>query len=169
MKKQKRSQAERTAIYGVLVALAFIFSYIETLIPISIGVPGVKLGLANLVVLAALYLMQPADAFIISVVRILLVGFTFSNLSAMLYSLAGGMLSFFLMVVCKRKEWFGITGVSIVGGVSHNIGQLLMAAVVLENHAVFFYLPVLLLAGAVTGAVMGLLGGAVWKRISKIW
>ena len=169
MKEKRRSPAQRTALYGVLVALAFIFSYIETLIPISIGIPGVKLGLANLAVLAALYLMHPADAFAISVVRIILVGFTFGNLSAMMYSMAGGLLSFVLMWVCKDRQWLGQTGISIVGGISHNIGQLLMAAAVLESAAVFTYLPVLLLAGTLTGAVIGLICGMVLKRIPNIW
>lgn len=169
MKKQRQSKAQRTALYGVLVALAFIFSYIETLIPISIGIPGVKLGLANLAVFAALYLMTSRDAFVISMVRIVLVGFTFGNLFAMLYSLAGGILSFFVMKLCKEKDWLGQTGVSIAGGISHNVGQLLVAAAVLENTAVFTYLPVLLLAGTVTGGLIGMVGGMVLKRISKVW
>lgn len=163
----KNSIAQRVALYGVLVALAFIFSYIETLIPISTGIPGVKLGLANLAVFVALYLMKTADAFAISMVRILLVGFTFGNLFAMLYSFAGGILSFGVMKLCKEKEWLGKTGVSIAGGISHNIGQIVVAALVLENAAVFSYLPVLLLAGTATGALIGIVGGLVLRRLPK--
>lgn len=168
--QRKQTTAERAAMYGVLVALAMIFSYIETLIPIPMGVPGVKPGLANLVVFAALYMMRPADAFVISMVRILLVGMSFGNEFAMLYSFAGGTLSFLVMWLCKKKEWFGRTGVSIAGGIFHNIGQLIVAALVLENAAVFAYLPVLLLAGTVMGAFIGLLGVQVLKRLPrKVW
>lgn len=158
--------AERTALYGVLIALAMILSYVETLIPISIGIPGVKLGLANLVVFVALYRMSPWGAFAVSMVRILLVSFTFGSLAAAWYSFAGGMLSFLVMWFCKKKELLSGTGVSIAGGISHNLGQLLAAAVVLESGAVFAYGPVLLLAGTVTGFVIGLLGGRMIRRLS---
>ncbi|MDO4343873.1 MAG: Gx transporter family protein [Eubacteriales bacterium] len=171
-KKQwtKKTLAARAAMYGVLVALAMIFSYIEMLIPITIGIPGVKPGLANLVVFAALYLMTPADAFVISMVRILLVGMTFGNMFALLYSFAGGILSFLVMWLCMQKNWMGKTGVSIAGGISHNIGQLIVAAVVLESAAVFAYLPVLLLSGTVMGALIGFLGACVIKRLPRqIW
>ncbi len=166
----KRSRSQRLALYGVLIALAMILSYVETLIPVSLGVQGVKPGLANLVVFAALYLMKPAEAFAISMVRILLAGFTFGNMSAMLYSFAGGILSYAVMLALKKKEWFDRVGVSVAGGVFHNIGQLIVAAAVLENAAVFTYLPVLLLAGTAAGAFIGILGGLVLKRLPKtIW
>lgn len=167
---RKRPLAERAALYGVLIALGMIFGYVETLIPLSIGIPGVKLGLANLVVFAALYMMRPVDAFFISMVRILLTGLTFGNLFALLYSFAGGMLSFLVMKLCKERGWLGKMGVSVAGGISHNLGQLLVAALVLENTAVFTYFPVLLLSGTVTGALIGMLGGLVLKRIpDSIW
>lgn len=166
----KRTMAARAAMYGVLIALAMIFSYIETVIPINFGVPGVKPGLANLTVFSALYLMRPVDAFLISMVRILLVGFTFGNMFAMLYSFAGGILSFFLMWLCKKRGWLDKTGVSIVGGVAHNVGQLTVAALVLENAAVFSYFPVLLLSGTVMGALIGMLGSSVIQRLPKeVW
>lgn len=167
-KIQKRSSSERAALYGVLIALAMILSYVETLIPVSAGIPGVKLGLANLTVFAALYMMRPADAFIISMVRILLVGFTFGSLFSLLYSFAGGILSYLIMLLCKTKGWLDKLGVSVAGGISHNVGQLVVAALVLENTAVVTYLPVLLLAGAVTGALIGMLGGLVIERLPNI-
>lgn len=169
-RQKKGTVAERAAMYGVLVALAMVFSYIETLIPIPMAVPGVKPGLANLVVFAALYTMRPADAFVISMVRILLVGMTFSSAFSMLYSFAGGSLSFLVMWLCKKNGWLSKTGVSIAGGIAHNIGQLAVAALVLENAAVFAYLPALLLAGSVMGAFIGLLGAQIIKRFSsKVW
>lgn len=167
-RKQRKSHAKRVAMYGVLVALAMILSYIETLIPVSIGIPGVKLGLANLAVFTALYMMDAVDAFFISMVRILLVGFTFGNLFALLYSFAGGILSYLVMLLCKKKDWLDKLGVSVAGGISHNIGQLVIAAIVLENAAVVTYLPVLLLAGVVTGALIGMLGGLVIRRLPNV-
>ncbi|MDO4521822.1 MAG: Gx transporter family protein [Eubacteriales bacterium] len=161
-------QNRKVALYGVLIALAMIFSYIETMIP-SIGIPGVKLGLANLAVLAALYLMSPLDAFFISVVRIFLTAITFGNMFALWYSLAGGLLSLAVMTVCKKKKWLDQMGVSIAGGITHNLGQLLVACMVLESAAVFTYLPVLLFSGTLTGALIGLLGGMILRRLPQNW
>lgn len=156
---------KRVAYYGVLVALAFIFSYVESFIVIPIPVPGIKLGLANLVVVVALYILDAKAAFAISVVRILLVGFTFGNLFSMVYALAGGLLSVFLMILCKKNNWFSTMGVSIIGGVSHNIGQILVAMVVLESTNLIYYLPMLIAAGAITGAVIGIVGQLMIDRL----
>ena len=170
-RKKKRNKkvhiASRVAVFGMLTALAMILSYVETLIPISLGIPGVKPGLANLAVFTALYMTTPANAFGISMVRILLTAFTFGNLYSMLYSLAGGILSFLLMLLCKKKDWLNKTGVSIVGGVSHNLGQLAVAAAVVENTAVFAYFPMLLLAGTAAGTLIGLLGALILARLPK--
>lgn len=158
--------ARLVALCGMLTALAFLFSYVETLIPVNLGVPGVKLGLANLVTMVSLYLLGAKTAAVIALVRVILTGFTFGNLSMMMYSLSGAALSLLLMGICKRGEWFGTVGVSIVGGVGHNIGQLAVAAAVVENSAVFYYLPALLLAGTGAGAFIGLLGGRMIKRLA---
>lgn len=146
------SRAGKIALYGMMTALAFLLSYVETLIPINLGVPGVKLGLANLASIVSLYLLGAGAAAAIALVRIVLVGFTFGNLSMMLYSLAGAAVSLLLMVVFRRLDWFGVTGVSILGGAGHNIGQLIVAALVVENASLFYYLPVLLAAGTAAGA-----------------
>lgn len=158
---------QKTALYGMMIALAFLLSYVETLIPISLGVPGVKLGLANLVTIVGLYLIGPAGTAAISLVRIVLVGFTFGNMFSILYSLAGGALSLGVMILCRNRDWFSQTGVSVAGGVGHNVGQLLVAAAVVENGYVFYYLPFLMLAGTAAGALIGLLGGIVTKRLAK--
>ena len=164
---KKKSSAQKVALYGVLVALAMVLSYVELLIPLPVGIPGVKPGLANLVVFLALYRMSARDAFLISMVRILLVSMTFGNGSAFLYSMAGGLLSFFVMWICRKKDFLLPTGVSIAGGIAHNVGQLLMAAVILENFAVFTYFPVLLAAGCITGGIIGILGGQISRRITN--
>lgn len=167
-RKGKAAVSAITAEYGMLLALALLLSYVETLIPISLGVPGVKLGLANLVSIVALYSIGVKGTIIISLNRILLVGLTFGNLFSTFYGLGGGALSLLFMTAAKKRAWFGPTGVSIIGGVGHNIGQLAVAALVVENAYVFYYLPFLLAAGSVAGAVIGLLGGIIIKRIASI-
>ena len=147
----------------MLTALAMIFSYVEALIPLSFGVPGIKLGLANLVVLTGLYRMRKGEILTVSVARILLVGFLFGNGMSILYSLSGGLLSFLVMLLLIKAGGFSVTGVSIAGGVSHNIGQILVAAAVLKSVRLFYYLPVLIVAGIVTGALMGILASRVLK------
>ena len=158
----------KTALYGLLVALAFIFSYLESLLPLSVGIPGIKLGLANGVVLVALYLLHPRDALIISVVRILLAGLTFGSPASMLYSLSGGLLSFLIMWLCRRGDRFSVVGTSIAGGVSHNIGQLLMAAVAMQTVYIVWYIPVLLVAGVITGGLIGLLCRGLLPRLERL-
>jgi heptaprenyl diphosphate synthase len=165
----KNSIAKRTAYYGMFVALAFVFSYIEVLIPFSIGIPGIKLGLANIVVLTILYAMGTKEAFVISCIRILLVGFTFGNMSSILFSFAGGLLSWLVMSICKQIKSFSMIGVSIAGGITHNIGQILVAAIILETASIALYIPVLLIVGTVTGLVIGLLGAGLLKVQKKIF
>lgn len=162
---QEKHAAKKVALYGVLIALAFVFSYVEALLPFSFAVPGMKVGLANLVVVAALYLLGVRTAFGVSVIRILLVGFTFGNLSTMMFSLSGGLLSFAVMAACKNKALFHVEGVSMAGGIAHNIGQLLVAAAVVESAALFYYVPVLLVFGLITGGLIGLTAGQLIKRI----
>lgn len=161
----RNSKARRVALYGMLTALAFILSYVESLVPVTVGIPGVKLGLANLVVVIALYTLDLKGAFVISVVRIVLSGLTFGGLFSMLYSLAGGLLSFAVMAILSRKKLFGTVGVSVCGGVAHNIGQLLVAMAVLETESIWYYFPVLLISGSVAGVLIGLLGGWMTGRV----
>ena len=164
---KKKSSAQKVALYGVLIALAMVLSYVEMLIPLPVGIPGVKPGLANLVVFLALYTMTAREALLISMVRILLVSITFGNGSAFLYSMAGGILSFLVMCIFQKKDFLLPAGVSIAGVIAHNVGQLLMAAVILENGAVFTYFPVLLAAGCITGGIIGFLGEQIRKRIIR--
>ena len=124
---------------GVFLALALICSYVESLIPISFGIPGVKLGLTNIVVVLMLYCIGAKEALAVSVCRIVLAGFLFGNLFSILYSLAGGLLSFLIMWAVKRTGKLGILPVSVCGGIFHNIGQLAVAALVVENYNVFYF------------------------------
>ena len=159
---------KKTARYGLLIALAFFFSYIESVIMVPVPVPGVKPGLANLVVLAALYRMGNGPAVLVSVVRVVLAGLTFHNAMMMLYSLAGCTLSLFIMILLKRTGRFGMVGVSVAGGVMHNLGQLLVAAAVLETSALLYYFPALLVSGCVAGIVIGVAGAEAVKRLPTL-
>ena len=168
---KNEQKIKRLCIYGLLIALAFVLSYLESLIPLAaVGffVPGMKIGLANIVVMVALYTMGARDAFALALIRILLVAATFGNSVSMIYSLGGGLLSYAVMVLLKKAGVFGMVTVSIAGGIFHNVGQIVMAMLVLENAGVMAYLPVLFVSGSVTGLVIGLLGGEVAKRIRGV-
>ena len=152
-------------MYGMLIALAFVFSYVEAMIPLPGFVPGMKLGLANLVSVAGLYSVGLAGTALVAMVRIVLVGFTFGNTFSMLYGLAGGTASMAVMILARKSGWFSPVGVSILGGIFHNAGQLIIAAFVVRTTGVFVYFPALLASGVVTGTVIGLLGGWIVERI----
>ena len=158
----------RIAYFGVFTALALIFSYVETLIPVSFGIQGVKLGLANLMIVIALYKMRLKEVYLLSVTRILLSGFLFGNYFSILYSLAGGLLSLTVMALLKKREGYTVIGISAAGGVFHNVGQLLVAMAVVESFAISGYLPVLLIAGLLTGLLIGILAGQMLKRLTNI-
>lgn len=158
----------KAAYLGVFAALAMIFSYLESLIPLPIGIPGIKLGLANLLVVVAMYKIGEKEAFAISIVRIILSGFLFANLFSIIYSLAGGILSFFVMWLLKKQGSFSVFGVSMAGGVSHNVGQILIAMYVVETFSVAYYIPVLLVAGLLTGFVIGVGAREILKRLNSL-
>ncbi len=160
--------SRKVAMYGMLVALAFLLSYVETLIPFSFGVPGIKLGLANLVTVTALFCMGERQACWLSLVRIVLAGLTFGSLSVMAYSLAGGLLSLACMIGAKKVFRWEMVPVSVAGGIAHNLGQLLLAVWAVKTGALWYYLPALLAAGTAAGFVIGLLGGLVAERILPV-
>ena len=152
---------------GLLVALAMVLSFVETLIPVFAAVPGMKLGLTNLVVMVALLLFSPPRAFMVNMIRIVLVGFTFGNMFSMLYSAAGGLLSFAVMLVMLKSGKFSPVGISAVGGVAHNAGQIIVACFVLDTGMVFYYLPFLAISGIVAGIVIGVVSSLITVRLKK--
>lgn len=158
----------RVAYFGVFTALALIFSYVESLIPINFGIPGIKLGLANLIIIIALYKMSVKEAYVLSVVRVVLAGFMFGNLFSIIYSLAGGLLSLTVMALLKKSDKFSLFGISMAGGVFHNVGQLIVAILVMENLNIVYYMPVLLISGLITGLVIGVVAGEMLKRLAKL-
>ncbi len=163
-----RTRTGKIALLAMLVAAAFVLAYLESLIPTFIAVPGMKLGLTNIVVLVALYKLGWKEALIINVIRIVLVGFTFGNMFSLMYSLAGGLLSGIGMIVLKNACGARLVSVSVVGALLHNLGQLIVAMIVLDSASLFYYLVVLWIAGAVAGTFLGLICVPIVKSIKKI-
>ena len=159
---------KQIAKYGLLTALAIIFGYVEFLVPVNLGIPGTKLGIANIVVLFSLYLLGRKGAFLISMVRITISGLLFGGVFSMLYSLGGGILSFAVMALLYKNRHLSSVGVSVAGGACHNIGQLVVAVLVANTPTLFSLLPWLVLVGAVTGAVNGLLTLIILRRTKTI-
>lgn len=162
-----RKQTKNIAYYGVFTALALLMGYIEHLIPMPVAIYGVKLGLANVVVLTVLYFMGEKSAVLISFVRILINTMLFSTPAAFLYSAFGALLSFIAMALAKRSRLFSIVGVSVLGGVFHNIGQIIAAIIVIDNLNVIYYLPVLIVSGIITGVATGLVGKYCMTYLSR--
>lgn len=148
--------SKRIAISGLLAALALIFSYVEAILPFNFGIPGIKLGLANLVVVIAIYELGSAYAFSINIVRVLIAGLLFSGMYGMLFSMAGCILSFITMQLLYRTRRFSIIGVSMAGGAAHTLGQLIVAVIMVSNLRLSYYFPILLFSGMITGIIIGL-------------
>ena len=163
----RTARTRRLTISAMFATLALIFTYVEVLIPFSVGIPGVKLGLANLVILIALYEMDYKYAATINILRIVLSGLLFSGVFAMLYSLAGGMISLTVMWILKKTGKFSMIGVSMAGGVAHNFGQLLVAALVVSNARMFVYFPVLVFSGIAAGIGIGIIAFVLDNRLPK--
>ena len=159
---------KRIAFLGLFVALAFVLSYIEFMLPLNIGIPGAKIGIANLAVMVTLYTVGEKNAIALSIIRVVLVGLTFGNVSMMMYSLAGAALSLFAMLIAKRTGKLSMTGVSVLGGVFHNVGQIIVAMLVLETKSLFYYLPFLIIVGTITGVVIGIVSSLITTRVKKI-
>ena len=156
---------KKTAHIGLFCALAIILGYVETLLPVFPGVPGVKLGITNLVTVFLLYTFTYKEAAFVSCIRILCIGFMFGNVFSIIYSLAGAFLSLLCMTLAKEIKGLSIVGVSVIGGVMHNVGQLIIAALVVESGSVFYYFPVLLCAGTITGLLIGIVSSEIYRRI----
>ena len=153
---------------GMLIALAMVLGFVETLIPINLGIPGMKLGLANIVVVIALFLFDIKTAVVVSILRIILIAMTFGNMSMMFYSIAGASLSLLSMIAISKIKSFSLISVSIVGGIMHNVGQIICAAFVVRTNGVFTYLPVLIIAGLVSGALIGIVAGLISVRLTNV-
>ncbi len=158
--------AKKSAFYGLMLAAALIFSYAEAVIPISIAVPGVKLGLANIAVLTLLYTSGFKMAFAINVLRIIIVGLSFGNFASFILSISGGIVAIVFMALFK-KLGFSVVSVSATAAVAHNIGQIIAARFVTGAPLVLYYIPVLIVTGLITGILTGLCSNICIKTINK--
>lgn len=160
-------KTKKIATIGVLIALALILSYVEAQIPAFVAIPGMKLGLTNIVVLTTLYVLDSKSAMLINVIRIMIVAILFGNAMSFAFSMVGGMLSTVVMILLKKSGRMKIIGVSAAGGITHNIGQILTAMVLLGTRAIAWYLPVLWISGIFSGVVIGIIGGLVTARLGN--
>lgn len=160
--------AKKVSFMGIFLAFALILSYIESLIPFFYGVPGMKLGLTNLLIVLLLYLSDWKCAISINVLRIVLAGFLFGNAFSILYSLSGGLLSFAGMCLVKKFFSLRMTSVSVVGGITHNLGQIMVACLVVSNYQLILYFPVLFLGGLVTGLCIGIISNILYPYVHHI-
>ena len=166
-----RSYALRTkklALSAILAALAMILSYVEAMVPMPVPIPGIKLGLANLVIILAIYRLGFKYALAINCIRIFVTGLLFTGVFGILYSLAGGLLSLLVMYLLYRTEIFSMVGVSMAGGVAHNLGQLLTACLIMSNIRLMSYFAVLLFAGMGSGILMGIVAWLVCQRLPHL-
>lgn len=150
------NSSQKTAYYGIFAALAIIMGWVEMMIPLPIPVPGVKIGLANVIVVMSMYYFDNKTALGISFIRIVISGLLFSGFSGFLYSVAGAILSFIIMVLAKDIIKFNIYSVSILGGICHNIGQIVIASIVVKTN-LSIYMPILIISGLITGTLIGII------------
>ena len=157
------------AMCGLFIAVALIFSYVESILPLPMPVPGFKLGFANIAVIAVLYMYGVRDAFFVNIIRIVLAAVLFGhgNVQQFFFSLAGGMASLGVMALLKRFDKFSVIGVSAVGGVVHNIAQVIIAILILSSVAIGYLLPVFIVIGVVTGVICGVAAKAFLRHVSR--
>ncbi len=164
-----KKTTKRLILLSLLAALAMVLSYLESLLPpLSASFPGIKMGLPNVVIVYALYALGWKEAALVSLVRLLGIFLGFGNPVALAYSIAGAILSLAVMLLLKKTGCFSSVGVSMAGGVCHNIGQIAVAMLLLQTPHVAYYLPILLVSGTVAGLFVGFLGGLLLKKTAHL-
>ena len=166
--RTNREKTTRIALSGLLVALMLVLGFIESLIPVATAVPGVKLGLSNGVLIFAVYMLGIPTSFVLMILKVVLSGFMFGGVSAMMYAFAGGLVSLTLMVLLSRVKGMHPVVVSMVGGVGHNVGQVALAMLMLNTPRLLYYMAVLMVVGLVCGAVTGVSANAVMGHLKKL-
>lgn len=162
-----KSPAYKVAFIGLFSAFAIIISYIESLIPINIGIPGIKPGFANIVILIVLYAMNVKSAAVINLIRIVIIGIMFGNVLSVGFSIAGAVLSMIVMVFIKKIKGVSMIGVSVCGGVAHNLGQIAAAAAITTVYSLLYYIPFLIIGGIITGIIVGMVADIIYTRVMK--
>lgn len=160
-----RKRTERITLSAMLLAVMLVLGWVESMIPINAGIPGIKLGLSNSVLIFAVYMLDIPTAFILMALKVVLSGFLFGNPQAMAYAFAGGVLSLTVMVLLKRVKGIHPVTVSMVGGMMHNVGQVALAMIILHTPQLIYYMAVLMLAGLACGALTGIVAVQVMKHM----
>lgn len=160
----RQGRSKNVATVALLASLALILSYVEAIIPYTPGIPGIKLGIANLVALIALYRLGAKYAVMVNAIRVIVAGLLFTGLFGMLYSLAGAAVSLIGMTLLKKTNIFSISGVSMLGGILHNMGQLIVASFLIDDARIFYYLPILMISGTIAGVAIGVAAELVMRR-----
>ena len=158
-------KTKKIAVLALSIALAMILSFVESQIPAFVAIPGVKIGLANIAVVFVLYKLGWKEAVLISLVRVFMVSVLFGTAVSLFYSVAGAVLSLTGMVLLKKTGLFSTVAVSVTGGVLHNVGQILMACLLLETNVIVYYLPFLILSGVIAGVVIGVVAAIMVNRV----
>ena len=161
-------KTKKVAFLGMCVALSMILSFVESQIPPLAAVPGVKMGLPNIVMVFMLYKVGAKETAIVSILRVILVGILFGTPLSMIYSLAGATLSLIGMILLKKTNLFAHVTVSVAGGILHNIGQIASACIVMDTAQIAYYLPVLFISGTIAGILSGLTAAMILKRLDKM-
>ena len=161
-------KTKKVAFLGMCIALSMILSFVESQIPPLVAVPGVKVGLPNIVMVFMLYKVGAKDTAIVSILRVILVGILFGTPLSMIYSLVGAALSLIGMIILKKTNLFAPVTVSVVGGILHNVGQIATACFVMDTAEIAYYLPVLLITGTIAGVLIGLCAAMILKRLEKM-
>lgn len=159
------NNTKKLSVISLTLAISLILSYIETLMPFNVGVP-IKIGLANIAIMFALYKLGYKEAIIISILRVIIVSILFTNVITFYYSIGGAILSLLMMIIVKKLDLFNIYATCVIGSLSHNIGQIIVAFILLDNSLVFYYLPYLLLFGLTSGLLIGVISAIIIKRVN---
>lgn len=164
----QRYTSKYVASLGLFSAFAVIASYIESLIPIHIGIPGIKIGLPNIIIVLVLYLLDAKSAIIVNIIRIIIVGAMFGNAFSILFSISGAIVSFLIMYLVKKINKISMLGVSVCGGVAHNIAQIVIASFIVKTYNLNYYLPFMIIGGLITGILIGILSMTIYNKICNI-
>lgn len=160
-------KAKQITTLSLLCTLAMIMSYLESLVPLPLPF-GIKVGLPNIIIIFILYRIGTKEAIIVSLIRVLLVSLLFGSALSLAYSFTGAILSISLMIILKATKQFSAIGVSVVGGIAHNAGQIIVACVVMDTAQIAYYLPVLAISGTIAGVLVGILGNILTKKFPHI-
>lgn len=162
-----RKETRKIALLGVLTSVALVLSYLEAMLPpISTAVPGIKMGLPNIIIIFVLYKFGLKEAVTVSIIRVFIVALLFGNVMTLAYSIAGAVLSIALMTIMLKLDWFSTIGVSVVGGISHNLGQILVAIFLFDTIQIGYYMIVLAVTGTIAGVIIGIIASVLIKRLS---